>query len=306
MTATNLLLTLGSLCESEEPEITGQGIEENDDRTAFAQLIDHGALVHIGNATAVLCLGCDDPHSISVEYCGEGLYRAFCSDSGYQDIQADALRRFVVDESAIASTVATALGLNFNKTTGPSTVTRVGRAQFGTYACELFFGRRLSEKSQFEEAKQIVARRTGRAPAIVVTSTPLDSIPGEAPPRCALIPMEEVLQVSATNITIDEGPIYAALRGSDYRFRGGGIGFAFSPGFRSGVVGDQEFSFTDKQALVIEALYDAWKNGTPQLHQTEIKGKARTNQPVGQLFPGHPAYGTLIKYDNTGYCWLDI
>ena len=153
MTATNLLLTLGSLCESEEPEITGQGIEENDDRTAFAQLIDHGALVHIGNATAVLCLGCDDPHSISVEYCGEGLYRAFCSDSGYQDIQADALRRFVVDENWIASTVATALGLNFNKTTGPSTVTRVGRARFGTYACELFFGRRLSEKSRIRRGQ---------------------------------------------------------------------------------------------------------------------------------------------------------
>jgi hypothetical protein len=303
MTATNLVLALRSLCESQEPEITGQGIEESNDRAALALLIDHGALTHIGNANTVLCLGCDVPHSINVEYAGDGLYRAFCPDSGYQQIRPDALRRFVVDENWIASSIAAALGLNFIKPSSPSTVTRVGRARFGSYACKLFLGRRLSEKSRFEEAKQ---RQTGRAPAIIMTLTPLDLIPGEAPPRCALILLEDVLQVSPNKITVDEGPIYAALRGSDYRFRGDGIGFVFSPGFRSAVVGDREYSFTDKQALVVEALLGAWKNGISRLHQTEIQGAASTNQRVGQLFAGHPAYGSLVRYDGAGYYWLDL
>ena len=212
----------------------------------------------------------------------------------------------MVDENWIASSIASALGLNFNKGPSPSAVTRVGRARFGSYTCELFLGRRLSEKSQFEEAKRIVAGQTGTAPAIIMTSTPLDLIPGEALPRCALIPLEDVLQVSASKITIDEGPIYAALRGTDYRFCGHGIGLVFSPGFRSAVLGDQEYSFTDKQALVVEALHEAWKNGAPRLHQTEIQGAAGTNQRVGQLFARHPAYGSLIKYDGVGYYWLDL
>ena len=178
------------------PEITGQGIDESSDRTALASLIDLGALTHIDNAETVLCLGCDVPHSIGVGYAGDGLFRAFCPDSGYQQVHPDTLRRFEVDENWIASSIATALGLNFVKASTPSSATRVGRARFGPYACELFVGRRLSEKRQFEEAKRIVAGHTGTAPAIILTSTPLDFIPGDAPPRCALIPLEDVLQVS--------------------------------------------------------------------------------------------------------------
>jgi hypothetical protein len=306
MTTTNLVLAIRALCEGEVPEITGQGIEESNDQAALTSLIDLGALTHIGNAETILCLGCDAPHSIGVEYAGDGLYRAFCPDSGYQQVQPDTLRRFVVDENWIASSIATALGLNFVKASIPSTITRVGRARFGPYACELFVGRRLSEKTRFEEAKRIVAGQTGKAPAIIMTLTPLDLIPGEAPPRCALIPLEDVLQVSASKIMIEEGPIHAALRGTDHRFRGEAIGFVFSPGFRSAVVGDQEYSFTDKQALVVEALYQARKSGAPRLHQTEIQGAASTNQRVGQLFAGHPAYGSLIKYDGAGYYWLDL
>jgi hypothetical protein len=72
------------------------------------------------------------------------------------------------------------------------------------------------------------------------------------------------------------------------------------------VFGDQEYSFTDKQAQVIEALYEAWRSGVRRLHQTEIQSKATTNQRVGQLFSGHSAYGVLIKYDGAGYYWLDL
>ena len=53
-------------------------------------------------------------------------------------------------------------------------------------------------------------------------------------------------------------------------------------------------------------LYDAWRSGNPRLHQTEIQGKADTSQRVGQLFGDSPAYGVLIKYDGSGYYWLDL
>jgi hypothetical protein len=96
------------------------------------------------------------------------------------------------------------------------------------------------------------------------------------------------------------------LRGIDHRFRTGAIGFVFAPGFRSAVVGDREYSFSNKQALVIEALEEARRGGNSRLHQTEIQAAADTSQKVGQLFPNHPAYGALIRYDGTGYYWLDL
>lgn len=309
MTAVNFIMALRSLCEIDPPEITGQGIEESDDRTALASLFDLGALIHIGNNDSVLCLACDCPHSISVEYDGDGLYRAYCPDSGYQQVRPEMLRRLTVDENWITRTVGSSLGLNPSSQSAaapPPTVARIGRARFGQYPCDLFFGRRLSDKHRFEEAKQVISSVIGKAPAILLTTTPLDLIPGEPPPRCALVRLEDVLQISPTQILLDEGPFYAALRGSDHRSPAGEIGFIFSPGFRSAKVGEQEYSFTDKQAQVVEALYEAWRSGNPRLHQTEIQGKAGTNQRVGQLFSNNSAYGTLIKYDGAGYYWLDL
>ena len=118
--------------------------------------------------------------------------------------------------------------------------------------------------------------------------------------------LEDVLRVSVTGVSIDEGPFYAALRGTDHRFRGDGIGFVLSPGYRSVVVGDQEYSFTDKQALAVEALDKARRSGNRRLHQAEIQGAANTSQRVGQLFAENPASGALIKNDGLGYYWLDL
>jgi hypothetical protein len=309
MAAINLVVALRSLCEIDPPEITGQGIDDSNDRSALVSLFDLGALVHIGNTQSVLCFACDRPHSVSVEYAGDGQYRAYCPDSGHQPIRPEELRRMAVAEDWIMRTVGSSLGLNTGSQSVPamaSTVGRIGRARFGPYVCELFFGRRLFERSRFEEAKKTISRLIGKAPGIILTTTPTDLIPGKAPPRCAIIALEDVLRVSVTEVSIDKGPFYAALRGTDHRFRGNGIGFVFSPGYRSAVVGDQEYSFTDKQAQVIEVLYEALRSGVPRLHQTEIQGVATTNQRVGQLFAGHPAYGVLIKYDGLGYYWLDL
>ena len=160
---------------------------------------------------------------------------------------------------------------------------------------QLFFGRRLADKRQFEEANRIISGLIGKAPAVLLTTTLLDLIPGEAPPRCALIPLENVLQVFPNQTSIDEGPVYAALRGSDHRFHSGGIGFAFSPGFRSGVFGDQEYSFTDKQALVVEALYEAWKNGIPGSIRPKSKARPVRTNVSASCFPATRLTARLLN-----------
>jgi len=101
------------------------------------------------------------------------------------------------------------------------------------------------------------------------------------------------------------GPIFSALRGPDPRTGVGGVGFAFTPGFRTVRWGKQLFELTDKQALAIEAMHESWFNGL-RLHQTEIQGAADTPQRMTELFRGHPAYGTLILHDDSGRYWLDL
>ena len=87
----------------------------------------------------------------------------------------------------------------------------------------------------------------------------------------------------------------------------GGVGYVFSGGFRSAVVGDKSFQFTKKQAAVIEALYEARASGLHRLHQDEAAAKADSNQRIVQIFRDNKeAYDALIGSDNQGYYWLKL
>jgi hypothetical protein len=117
---------------------------------------------------------------------------------------------------------------------------------------------------------------------------------------------EEVLTISLGKIRLDQPAMLAALRSPTHLPQGGGIGFRFSAGFRLCVYGGQQFRFSDKQALAVEALYEASKEGLPGLHQDELKARVDTNQRMAQLFSRNPAYGTLIKNDRSGFYRLDL
>jgi hypothetical protein len=309
MTVGNLLSVLRSLCETDPPEISWQGIVESEKRADLETLVSLGALVNVGNNDGILCLACDEPHSVCVEYAGDGSYRAYCPDAGYQRVEPETLRRFSIDVNWIANAVASSLG--FSCKADPlrdlgAPVIRIGKVRFGKYPCELFVACRLADRDRFEETRTTVAALSGNAPAVILTTTPLHLIPGKAPPRCANVLLEHVLKLGASGPSFNEGPIYAALRGHDASFPSSGIGYVFSSGFRSGVVGDQEYTFTRKQAQVIELLFSARERGIRKLHKTEIQGPLETSQQIGQLFQGNPAYGELIKFDGTGYYWLDL
>jgi hypothetical protein len=307
MTSEGLSAALRYLCEIDPPRFSWQWIEMHDRRADIEELIELGAATEIGASNTIVCLACDHPHSVTIEYAGDGRYRFFCTEAGYQKVESNALRQFVVNENWIASSVASPLGLTIRTVSSADRVAiRIGRARFGPYACELFFARGLSERDRFAAVKRMIAGLVARAPAVLLTTTAPELIPAEPLSRCAIILLDDVLKITPSGTTIDEEPIHAALRGKSQRFRGNGIGFVFSPGFRSAVIGDREYTFADKQALVVEALYDAWQNGSRRLHQTEIQGTAETNQRIGQLFRGHPAYDSLIKHDGAGYYWLDL
>ena len=64
MTVGNLLSVLRSLCETDPPEISWQGIVESEKRADLETLVNLGALVNVGNNDGILCLACDEPHSV--------------------------------------------------------------------------------------------------------------------------------------------------------------------------------------------------------------------------------------------------
>jgi hypothetical protein len=251
---------------------------------------------------------CDEQHWIIPEYLAAGHYRGFCPTGGYYRLSSKAVQCFTVSDAWIVGEIAVALGIglkpkNLDKRLP---VMSLGRARFGPYRCEMFFGRRLADRCRFEKAIAAILEKVGSGPAVLLTSTNKDILIGSVPKRCAVIGIENVLKIAPGKTSFDEAPILAALRGPNPMPSEGGIGFRRSPGFHSCVYGDEEFRFSAKQALAVEALHDAWMQGLPGLHQDELMGITATTQRMAQLFYRHPAYGSLIAVGENGFYRLNL
>jgi hypothetical protein len=299
---------LQDLCEFDPPEISRQWIDQHELRDSVNALITCGALVPGENVSSVLCERCDNEHWIVPEYLERGQYRGFCPVSGYHSVSANAIRRFVVDETWIGDGIAAALGVRPNKNQFDKhrPALGLGRVKFGPYVCELFFGRRLSDRSRLERVVSLVTEKSGTGPAILLTSTKKELLSVPFPERCVVIRLEAAVAIARGKVVVNDGPILAALRGPAPSLSEGGIGFRHSPGYRTCWYGGGSFRLSKTQARVVEVLHDSWKEGAPILHQDELQGRAETTQRIAQLFDGHPAYGALIKNDRTGFYWLDL
>lgn len=302
------LTTLLRLCEIDPPEISRQWIDQQPElKDSFDTLIAQGALVAAENANSILCEFCDEQHWIVPEYIGPGHYCGFCANTGFYSFSPKLLQCFAIDETWIIRKLAEALSLRLRKTpVRGSSVVHLGRVRFGPYPCETFFGRRLNDRSRFESAIVTIKEKVATGIGVLLTSTRSELLPGKNPDRCAMITAEDVMSISGGKIVVDQEVILAALREPAKRPKSGGVGFRFSPGYRSCFYRGEQFRFTDKQALAVEALYNAREDGLPGLHQDELKGQAHTNQRMAQLFSRNAAYGTLIKHDGNGRYWLDI
>jgi hypothetical protein len=302
------LTTLLRLCEIDPPEISRQWIDQQPEmRGSFETLIVQGALVAVANANSILCEFCDEQHWIVPEYVGPGHCRGFCANTGFHSFSPKLIECFAVNEAWLVGRLAEALSLRLRKTPiGGSSLFYLGRVMFGPYPCETFYGSRLNDRSRFESAIVTLKEKIGPGIGVLLTSTRRELLPDVVPERCAMIMAEDAMCISGGKIGIDQGVILAALRAPANLPKASGVGFRFSIGFRSCAYRGEQFRFTDKQSLAVEALYNAWRDGLPGLHQNELKGLAHTNQRMAQLFSGNAAYTTLIKNDGSGLYWLDI
>jgi hypothetical protein len=309
----SLVQFLANLLEHEPPLFYWQRFADTDDADHFQHLVSIGILRHADNAASICCHTCDTLHSTRIEFLGEGRYRAYCPDVGYYDVDPGQLRVFEPDLPVLTKKVARALGIPARIPTReiiPDLLYDLGKRKFGPYVGRVCFARCLGQKEQFDRTHAALAQMRDGSPVLILSTTRWEQTVGTLPDRHAVLWFPDVAEIDSDTVSLEECAFLAKLRGEDAAFRTGGVGHAFSPGFRSAIVGDQQYKFTKKQAEAVEALFDAWKAGLKQMHQDEIKGLLGTNQRMGQLFRDrdrcHPAYGTLIRYDRDGYYWLEL
>ena len=247
-------------------------------------------------------------HSVAVELRGNGAYRAYCRDVGYFEVNPEDLRVLELDLAALTALVGRGLGIAplISAEILPRVLYRVGSLRFGPYRTRVYFARCLDRVGHFAQVYSALEQHRDRAPVVLVSTTPWQRIHRGLPTRHALVSLSDVADLRGQKLKFNDDAFLVKLRGEDAAFRKGGIGYVFSSGFRSAVVGDHNYEFTKKQAEVVEVLFKAFKSGLHKMHQDEIMGSVVSSQRIGQLFHGHLAYGTLIVGDSHGYYWLAL
>ena len=72
-------------------------------------------------------------------------------------------------------------------------------------------------------------------------------------------------------------------------------GLRWGVGFHSVVSKGVSYEFSTQSGAVVEILFEAWKNGTPFIHQSHLLERAGSGgQELRDLFRDHPAWGVLI------------
>jgi hypothetical protein len=305
----SILKLLEQLCEEEPPAFQWQHLRGGEQVPMLNSILALGVLRHTGNANSVWCMACDSVHSVAAEFRGKGIYRAYCQDVGYFEVNPEDLRVLELDLAAVTALIGRGLGippLISAEEILPQVLYRVGSPKFGPYRTRVYFARCLDRVSYFTQVHTALEQHRDHTPVILVSTTPWQRIHRELPAGHALVSLSDVAEVRGQRLKFSEGAFLTKLRGEEVTFRAGGIGYVFSSGFRSAVVGGQAYEFTKKQAEVIEVLFEAFQSGLDKMHQDEIMGSVDSSQRIGQLFHGHPAYGTLIMGNSHGYYWLAL
>jgi hypothetical protein len=296
------------LCEEEPPSFQWQRLRGRVQLPTLNSILALEVLRHTTNANSIWCTVCDSVHSVAVEYRGNGTYWAYCQVVGYFEVNLEDLRVLELDVAALTALIGRALGiprLISAEEVVPRLLYRVGCPRFGPYRTRVYFARCLDRVGYFVQVCSALEQHRDHTPVILVSTTPWQRIHHELPARHALVSLSDVAELRGQQLKFNEDAFLTKLRGEDVTFRAGGIGYVFSPGFRSAVVGDQKYEFTKKQAEVVEVLFEAFGTGLQKVHQDEVMGRLNSSQRIGQLFNSHPAYGPLILGDS-GYYWLAL
>jgi hypothetical protein len=305
----NILQLLEQLCEEEPPSFQWQHLRGGEHLSTLNSILALGLLRHTSNANSIWCMACDSVHSVAVEFRGKGIYQAYCQDVGFFGVNPEDLRVLELDLAALVDLIGRGLGISPSISAEeivPQLLYRVGSLKFGRYRTRVYFARCFDRVTNFTQIHSALEQHRDRTPVVLISTTSWQRVHRELPARHALVSLSDVAELRGQRLKFNEDAFLTKLRGEDVTFRRGGVGYVFSSGFRSAVVGDQEYQFTKRQAEVVEVLFQAFDSGLHKMHQDEVMGRVDSSQRIGQLFQGHPAYGTLILGDNHGYYWLAL
>lgn len=180
---------------------------------------------------------------------------------------------------------------------------RIGTLKSKTLA-PIFFARSIENKTNFEKIYKSLLERKGLGKGIILTTSSSLPFGYNLPDNHQIISLKNCLVHDSNNFHIDKNIINAAIstRAESMELKEG-----FSDGYRTAYIKGVEYSFSKKQAAIIEALD---KNGG-RSNKYELLADADSEQyDLFRIFRDskgiyHPAWDVIIKNDGKGNYWLN-
>lgn len=299
---------LCELLELPDPVVSVGSAMWTKNRVAIDRLSRLGALTQSDAVRTIPCPACDEHHYVRVEWTDAGTFRAYCYNEGFLPIDAADLAVLEVDIRWMIDALREGINVLSRPAAEevvPDHLWFLGEQRIKAYRTRFYFGRRLTDLESIERAGAALATKPATVPALLLTSSPASALTDRLPKRHAPVFLADACRMTNAGLAVEEAALLAALRADDRVVIG--VGYVFSEGFRSATVGDKSYTFSKKQAAVIEALYDGYHSGLERIHQDEAVAAAGSNQRIIQIFDTNKeAYEHLMGSDGQGYYWLKI
>lgn len=168
----------------------------------------------------------------------------------------------------------------------------------------VFLMRRTIYADNYKKICAVLQHRFGLEKGVILTTTASSFLKEyETPCKHRIISLRDCLVHDNNNFHIDRNIIEATLEPKEEKKQNG-----FSSGYRAAYINDVRYTFSKKQAAVIEALD---KSSAKILNKNELLAEADSaQQDVHGIFRSskkgyHPAWNVVIKNDGKGNYWLE-
>jgi hypothetical protein len=210
---TDPLGLLIDLCEQDPPTIEGATLV-----SCFADagrpLFDLGALRPVSSTSVVVCRACHEQHPAEPEFDPKtGNYAHFCPHAGWVSMPETDLVHYEVDIAWMVASLGQAIGVpGGSRCLVERTLWDLGEARAGDQPWTALFGRRLWPAQQLDRVFDALARRAGKAPGLLLTTTAdlpsrIDWPGGHVP-----VALADCAAIDAAGLVIDHRVIVGALR----------------------------------------------------------------------------------------------
>lgn len=294
---TSVFLAACGICSQPQPMVS-HGILHSHFGKPGAALLKKGGLEPAANLNSVSAPNGDEDMEVDVVAMGNGKF-GYWGDAGWVEIDPDLLRQYSLSFIWFLRWISDSLQISKRvdaKEILSNRVWFIGDAKFDRQTIPVFFARQIQSSQVIGALRQeLKAAHKGKAVIILTSASTLDPI--DISHDTKIITLPDFLE-NSEYLKIDR-PRIQALLGSPMPTDG------FSNGFRTARFNGQDYSFTKKQAAVIEALHEAGK----PTHKTEFMSLHSAQDDPKGLFRGaggkyHAAWDVIIKFDSQGNYWL--